>query len=252
MSQVITSSGRRATNDMESSFLQRIFVPMTSSPGTAGNPLVPGRSSGREIAEAALVGWLQSDGFVGQYTGTNRSLTIEAMTVTEAERQWVLSAIDSVFGDIHRHERSVETLDKALDCRRTRLYGAGLADSSKSGTYVPVVSIWLSPSSLFEAPLPVVTAYLRSLFQAEGYVVVGERSAVVGLAMISEGIVRGLHRPCSPAMASFRRIRRQEDPRSNRKGCWCLSIRTLGDRVTFANEIGFIDPAKEEKLLRKP
>src|SRR5260221_3810573 len=39
-----------------------------------------------EIAEAALAGWLQSDGFVGQYeTGTNRSLTIEAMTVTDAE-----------------------------------------------------------------------------------------------------------------------------------------------------------------------
>ena len=36
----------------------------------------------REIAEAALAGWLQSDGFVGQYgSGTNRSLTIEAMTV---------------------------------------------------------------------------------------------------------------------------------------------------------------------------
>jgi ribonucleoside-diphosphate reductase alpha chain len=31
----------------------------------------------RQIAEAALAGWLQSDGFVGQYTtGTNRSLTI--------------------------------------------------------------------------------------------------------------------------------------------------------------------------------
>jgi len=29
------------------------------------------------VAEAALAGWLQADGFVGQYTGTNRSLTIE-------------------------------------------------------------------------------------------------------------------------------------------------------------------------------
>ena len=39
-----------------------------------------------EVAEAALAGWLQADGFVGQYEGTNRSLTIEAMTVTEAEQ----------------------------------------------------------------------------------------------------------------------------------------------------------------------
>ena len=40
-------------------------------------------------------GWLQGDGFVGQYDqGTNRSLTIEAMTVTDAEREWVVAAID--------------------------------------------------------------------------------------------------------------------------------------------------------------
>ncbi len=39
----------------------------------------------REVAEAALAGWLQADGFVRQYTGTNKSLTIEAMTVNDAE-----------------------------------------------------------------------------------------------------------------------------------------------------------------------
>src|SRR5918995_2677428 len=45
-----------------------------------------------DVAEAALAGWLQSDGFVGQYQGTNRSLTIEAMTVTDAELRWVTEA----------------------------------------------------------------------------------------------------------------------------------------------------------------
>jgi len=46
-------------------------------------------------AQAALAGWLQGDGFVGQYDhGTNRSLTIEFMTVTAAEREWVLEHID--------------------------------------------------------------------------------------------------------------------------------------------------------------
>src|SRR5580700_7579241 len=80
-----------------------------------------------DIAEAALAGWLQSDGFVGQYEGTNRSLTIEAMTVTDAEREWVLAAVDAVFPDVHRHERLVVTQDETLDCRRNRLYGVGLA-----------------------------------------------------------------------------------------------------------------------------
>src|SRR3954452_22739014 len=77
----------------------------------------------RDISEAALAGWLQSDGFVGQYDGTNKSLTIEFMTVNDAEKAWVLHHLDVVFPDVHRHERFVETQDAGLDCRRIRLYG---------------------------------------------------------------------------------------------------------------------------------
>ena len=62
-------------------------APTTSSAGTGTSPSVSTELIRRDIAEAALAGWLQSDGFVGQYEGTNRSLTIEAMTVTEAERR---------------------------------------------------------------------------------------------------------------------------------------------------------------------
>src|SRR5881398_503628 len=40
-------------------------------------------------AEAALAGWLQADGFVGQYDeGTNRSLTIEFQVATDEEYDW--------------------------------------------------------------------------------------------------------------------------------------------------------------------
>ena len=81
-----------------------------------------------EIAEAALAGWLQSDGFVGQYDGTNRSLTFEAMTVTDAELAWVTESLDLLFPGVHRHERRVSTQDDRLDCRRTRLYGEVLRD----------------------------------------------------------------------------------------------------------------------------
>src|SRR5271165_5473929 len=91
----------------------------TESPGA-------GEISRRWIAEAALAGWLQSDGFCGRYEGTNRSPTIEAITVTPAELDWVSEALDVVFPDVHRHERAVTTKDETLDCRRTRLYGRAL------------------------------------------------------------------------------------------------------------------------------
>nr|MBA3528627.1 ribonucleoside-diphosphate reductase [Propionibacteriaceae bacterium] len=58
-----------------------------------------------QIAQAALAGWMQSDGFVGQYAGTNRSLTMEALTVTSAEFAWVSNALDAVFPFVHRKVR---------------------------------------------------------------------------------------------------------------------------------------------------
>ena len=86
----------------------------------------------------------------------------------------------------------VVTVDASLDCRRTRLYGAALADFVERWDLMTRGVDMAVPEHLFTAPLPVVAAYLRSLFQAEGYVSVRPPSAVVGLAMISQSLVRGI------------------------------------------------------------
>jgi ribonucleoside-diphosphate reductase alpha chain len=201
----------------------------------------------REIAEAALAGWLQADGFVGQRPGTNRSLTIEAMTVTDDERRWVTEALDRIFPDMHRHERSVETQRADLDCRRTRIHGNALA---------PFVDAWdlrargvdmAVPERLFTAPLPVVAAYLRSLFQAEGYVSRRERSVLVGLDMISEQLVRGVQTLLA-RFGIFARVDRKAERRENRHDLWGIRIQNAGDRRIFADEIGFVDSVKREEL----
>ena len=57
-----------------------------------------------------------------------------------------------------------------LDCRRTRLYGERLRRSSTAGICCARGVDMVVPERLFTAPLPVVAAYLRSIFQAEGYV----------------------------------------------------------------------------------
>ena len=201
-----------------------------------------------DIAEAALAGWLQSDGFAGQYEGTNRSLTIEAMTVTAAEREWVRSALDAVFPDVHRRERSVPTQDPALDCRRLRLYGAALEEFVERWGLRTRGEAMRVPAMLHSAPLPVVAAYLKSVFQAEGYVSV-RADALIGLDMISGDIVRGVQELLS-RFGIFSRVRFKSDARPDGKGCWSLSIRSLGDRATFAEEIGFIDPRKAALLER--
>jgi len=201
----------------------------------------------RAIAEAALAGWLQADGFVGQYSGTNRSLTIEAMTVTEAELAWVTRSLNRVFPDVHRHERRVTTQDVSLDCRRTRLYGKGLAEFVDAwglrarGTEMRV------PEQLFTAPLPVVAAYLRSLFQAEGYVSARERSTLVAFDMICEGLIRDVQALLA-RFGIFARVSRKTEKRVDRHDMWCIRIQNGGDCRIFADEIGFIDPVKTAKL----
>ncbi len=203
----------------------------------------------REMAEAALAGWQQSDGFVGQYeTGTNRSLMLEAMTVTDDEREWVGRQLDIVFPGVHRHERKVETKDPALDCRRVRLYGAAVLKEfvDKWGLRARGVDMEV-PERLFTAPLPVVAMYLRSVFQAEGFVSERERSTVVEVDMISEKLIRGMQRLLL-RFGIYARVGFKRDPRSDRRGCWSLRIQTTGDRRLFADHIGFVDAVKSAKL----
>jgi ribonucleoside-diphosphate reductase alpha chain len=204
----------------------------------------------QEIAEAALAGWLQSDGFVGQYSsGTNRSLTIEAMTVTSAELAWVTAALDRVFPDTHRHERSVETQDTKLDCRRTRLYGESLRTFVERWDLLARGVDMKVPERLYDAPLPVVAAYLRSVFQAEGFVSARAASTVVEVDMIPERLIRGMQRLLL-RFGIYSRVGFKNDSRTDRKGCWALRIQTAGDRRIFADEIGFLDPVKSAKLER--
>ncbi|MFI5062434.1 MAG: vitamin B12-dependent ribonucleotide reductase [Streptosporangiales bacterium] len=202
------------------------------------------------IAEAALAGWLQSDGFVGQYAaGTNRSLTVEAMTVTDAELNWVSGLLAQVFPNVHQHERRVETQSTELDCRRTRLYGEPLRDFIVRWDLLTRGSDMVVPERLYTAPLPVVAAYLRSIFQAEGFVSARAASTVVEVDMISEQIIRGIQ-SLLLRFGIFARVSYKADPRGDRKGCWAVRIQAAGDRSLFAEEIGFIDPVKAEKLER--
>src|SRR5712691_11274930 len=206
--------------------------------------------SSLEIAEAALAGWLQSDGFVGQYDhGANRALTIEAMTVTDAELVWVTEALNQVFPGARPNERGVATQDERLDCRRTRLYGERLRSFiERWGLLTRGVEMEV-PSGLLTAPLPVVAAYLRSIFQAEGFVSAREASTVVEVDMISEHLIKGMQQLLL-RFGIFARVGFRRDARPDRHGCWTLRIQSAGDRRLFADAIGFIDPGKAEKLER--
>ncbi|MGH3794425.1 MAG: vitamin B12-dependent ribonucleotide reductase [Pseudonocardiaceae bacterium] len=96
------------------------------------------------------------------------------------------------------------------------------------------------PEYLFTAPLPVVAAYLRSLFQAEGYVSAGEHSTLLGLDLGAEELIRGVQALLA-RFGIFAGVSHQADR-------WGIRIQNGGDRLIFADEIGFLDPVKASVL----
>ncbi|MBI3648548.1 MAG: vitamin B12-dependent ribonucleotide reductase [Actinobacteria bacterium] len=200
-----------------------------------------------EIAEAALAAWLRADGSAVRYEGTDRSLTIEAMTATGAEHAWVTGALDEVFPGVQRYESAEATKDEGLGRRRIRLCGEVLEGfAERWGLHARSEDVGV-PERLFTAPLPVAAAYLRSLFQAEGYVSVHGASVRVGLDMISEGAARGIQQLLS-RFGIFAQVGSDPDVRPGHRGCWSITIDAVGDQSTFAEEIGFIDPRKVDVL----
>ncbi|HEU0089337.1 MAG TPA: vitamin B12-dependent ribonucleotide reductase, partial [Pseudonocardiaceae bacterium] len=201
------------------------------------------------IAEAAFAGWLQSDGFVGQYPGSgNPSLIVEAMTVNADEQAWVLDALRMAVPEAVLHEPIfVKTQDQSLDCRRIRMSGKYLtAFVERWGLRARGVEMVI-PEQLYTAPLPVVAAYLRSLFQAECYVSQRERSCLVGLGVSSEQFIRGVQALLA-RFGIFARVTRHLDKRDDRHDLWGIGIQSAGDRRIFADEIGFIGSEKVQKL----
>ena len=93
----------------------------------ARRPLRSSREVDRvEVAEAALAGWLQADGFVGQYTGTNRSLTIEFQVANDDEYDWVTRTWTLSFP--RSTARFARLTLEQVRVRRIRLYGEVLRD----------------------------------------------------------------------------------------------------------------------------
>jgi ribonucleoside-diphosphate reductase alpha chain len=202
----------------------------------------------REASEATLAGWLQADGFVGQYaTGTNTSLTIEFQTVTEEEHDWVQRHLQVALPGVHQHVRTFETRDATLVGRRIRLYGEVLR---------PFVESWGLPARRHELRVPdrlwnasndAVAAYLRSVFQADGYVTVQGGSGHVGVAVISQRWAEDLQ-VLLLRLGIYSRRLRKADARPDRSDLFELSISMRSERAAFRSKVGFLSAKKAATL----
>jgi len=201
-----------------------------------------------EVSEAALAGWLQGDGFVGQYSnGTNNSLTIEFLAINEDEKKWILSHLDEVFPSVHRKIRLTYTKN-GTPITRIRLYGKVLENfvgkyellNRRTNIKVPDV-LWKSSSE-------VVIAYLKSVFQCEGYVSIRGNSCRLGLATISERWMQEIQILLF-GTGIYSQLRRKKEKREDREDLFELDIAVGSEPRRFFERVGFIGSEKQNKLL---
>ncbi len=231
---------------------QHALVP-ASVTGEEGLPPVAESDDDRRVAcaEAALAGWLQADGFVGQYDhGTNRSLTIEFQVATDDEYDWVMENLDIALPEVHRKVRDADTQDVRV--RRIRLYGEGLRDFVDSWELLERGTDMQAPAHLFTASHDEIVAYLRSVFQADGYVSVrrdqGYENGRIGLAVIGERWTEDIQLLLNLIGIYSRRTHKVER-RDDRHDLHEVAISVGSERARFAELVGFIGSEKQQKLL---
>jgi ribonucleoside-diphosphate reductase alpha chain len=205
----------------------------------------------RSLSEAVLVGWLQGDGFVGQYEeGSNRSLTVEFMTANEDELAFLTPHIEKIFNGFHYQVRAVETQDPALSVKRIRLYGEALRPFVSQYNLLDRGLRMRVPPRLMQSGRDIACAYLRSIFQADGAVRAHKGatdSFDAVLTSISTEMMLDIQALCAN-VGIYSRLSVSHDKRPDRNPCWQLSIGYQSARAAFSQHIGFISSDQTLKL----
>ena len=205
-----------------------------------------------KISEAALAGWLQADGFVGKYDhGTNRSLTLEFLTVNEDEKNWVLAHLKNVFPDIHAKIRITRT-KLGTPITRIRLYGKNLESFVNKYDLLNRRDNIRVPDILWKSGREAISAYLRSVFQAEGFVSIrkinGQEAGRLAIATISKNWMQDIQ-ILLLGLDIYSRVKRKEEKRPNRMDLYELAISNGSEKKKFQEVIGFISNEKQTKLI---
>jgi ribonucleoside-diphosphate reductase alpha chain len=209
------------------------------------------RSDARQIDEAALAGWLQGDGFVGQYRkGTNRSLTMEFMTIDKSEFHFVMERIQRVFDGVHLHVRTVATQSPNLELRRIRLYGRPLKKFMERYDLLRGEEDLAVPAVVKAAGREAQAAYLKALFQADGTVRLRARASQTSdivLTTTSQDLATGAL-ALLLNLGIYARVQRGVETRANRRVPYFVSIGYAEARRRFRELIGFVSDDKQHKL----
>ena len=210
-------------------------------------------SSTGEVDEAALVGWLQGDGFVGQDSqGTTPSVTMEFMTIDKEEFNFLLDRIQRLFGDVRYHVRYLETRSPGLDLRRICLYGEKLRPFVTQYELLRSQEDLRVPGAMFSAGGRAQAAYLSALFQANGTVRLRSRATRTSDIMFttpSPELAQGVQ-ALLLNLGVYAGVQRGAESRKNRRTPYVVSIGYREARARFRDRIGFVSLDNQQKLAQ--
>src|SRR5437667_11726948 len=121
--------------------------------------------------EAELAGWLQSDGFVGQYpSGTNKSLTLEFETANNQEYDFVLGRVGKGFQNDQYNVTPVRVQSQDVNYRRVGMYGETLSPFVTKYNLLDRGTAMQAPRNLVAASQEVIHEDVVRLLQDDGVV----------------------------------------------------------------------------------
>ena len=225
------------------------FVSQSWQNALEDSPAAEAETSARQLAEAALAGWIVSDGYYGKYNKNQKTTMFGAITINDDEYAYVTRLFDTLFGT---HKTVVRK-------NVNDLYRIVKHDSKNVDSYV--VEYDLAQSSLTaHVPERIMTgtmaqkcAFLQSLFQGDGGVRMrnnaGRNSGDVVLTSISEELVHGTQ-ILLLSLGIYSNISLVRDSREDRHYHYQLTIAYSSERQKFEQLIGFVSGDKKEKLTR--
>jgi ribonucleoside-diphosphate reductase alpha chain len=197
------------------------------------------------ILDAALAGWVVGDGYFGQY---GKTTMFGAITINKDEFEFVSDLFKQKFG------KYTVTTKKEIsnDYKIIRHDFADVCDFVfEYGLDVKSFDAHIS-QKILSSSKEVQSAFLRSLFQADGCVRIrqGDRnSGDVVLSTISEKLAHQVQ-ALLLNQNIYSRISICNDSRESRKPLHQVIIAYYSERKKFEEQIGFISTEKKEKLSK--
>lgn len=200
-----------------------------------------------DIYIAALAGWVIGDGYYGKYNRNKKTTLFGAITINNDEYAFVTSLFQKIFGTY-----KTVTRKSINDLYRIVKYDSKNVDELVNEYELNTTSLTaVVPQKIFKGSIQEKTAFLRSLFQADGCVRIrkedNRNSGDIVLTTISEQLAHDVQ-ILLLSLGIYSNISLVEDSRENRHNSYQVAIAYFSERVKFEQLIGFISQDKQSKL----